>query len=851
MFLNKKTLMLCAMLLALNAMNILAQNWKVQTSGTAASLRGVYFTDVNHGWSVGAGGALLKTNDGGSSWISQTSGTTNDLNSVCFTSASMGWIAGNASTILKTTNGGTSWTLQTIGTPTSYPNLYSVRFIDANHGWVAGAFIILTTVDGGASWSQTSATSVLNSTYFIDSSNGWVAGYYGDLQNTINGGAAWNLQSSGTTSPLNSVFFTDVNTGRVVGNGGVILNTTNGGLVWNPQVSGATKDLNSVFFTNANTGWVAGNEGTLLKTMDGGTNWILQARKTTLSLYSLHFIDANNGWAVGDSGIVLKYTNDVNAPPSNLSYPSNAVVYTTGIAISANMPDYSGAGVTFTVSPSLPAGLILNSSTGILSGTPIISSSAANYIITTTNSHGATSTTMNITVLPSPSSLSYSRNPATYYQGVVIYPNSPHVTGTVTAYSVTPALPAGLSLDVNTGVISGTPQAISPPTNYIITASNAYGATAANVLISVQLLQNLYPPLSRVLCINQSSGFTYTNAVNALTAILRDMAAQKDFTLVVPSSVAATQAQMNDDSLSTYQVVIFNNNSFIGRVITDPAQRTAFQRWLKRGGGLVGWHGVMDHGDLWPFLADSVFSGTKFTEWSAWNSTGGRNAQVQVDTVSTSGIIRSQKPEYTDLLASFPKTHWTWPDSWMSFRTNPRSKVDVLLTIDENTYDVPAATKMGDHPIAWTYTLPPDSGGKQGRFIYNARGYEASAFTGTGANAAPNGIDTGETGLAKTWIWQSIRWAAGLTQTSVAVRSVAGDNREGSLNVSHQNGALQISVYGMKKYVVEVFDLSGHRLGRQTGEGDREYSFTTLKSNAVYLIRVKSDKQTYVQRIAY
>src|SRR5687767_4825039 len=37
----------------------------------------------------------------------------------------------------------------------------------------------------------------------------------------------------------------------------------------------------------------------------------------------------------------------------------------------------------------------------------------------------------------------------------------PTVSGTVSSYSVSPALPAGLSLNTATGVISGTPTAIS------------------------------------------------------------------------------------------------------------------------------------------------------------------------------------------------------------------------------------------------------------------------------------------------------------------------------------------------------------------------------------------------------
>jgi gliding motility-associated-like protein len=52
-------------------------------------------------------------------------------------------------------------------------------------------------------------------------------------------------------------------------------------------------------------------------------------------------------------------------------------------------------------------------------------------------------------------------------------------------YFITPALPAGLQFNSNTGVISGTPTAASPLTNYTITAYNGSGATSATVAIRV------------------------------------------------------------------------------------------------------------------------------------------------------------------------------------------------------------------------------------------------------------------------------------------------------------------------------------------------------------------------------
>jgi Putative Ig domain len=60
----------------------------------------------------------------------------------------------------------------------------------------------------------------------------------------------------------------------------------------------------------------------------------------------------------------------------------------------------------------------------------------------------------------------------------------PNVTG-VTAYSVSPSLPAGLSLDAHFGYISGTPTSLSPATSYVITASGNAGSTTVSVMLEV------------------------------------------------------------------------------------------------------------------------------------------------------------------------------------------------------------------------------------------------------------------------------------------------------------------------------------------------------------------------------
>jgi hypothetical protein len=85
-----------------------------------------------------------------------------------------------------------------------------------------------------------------------------------------------------------------------------------------------------------------------------------------------------------------------------------------------------------------------------------------------------------------PAGLAYLTGTAVYTVGTTISANRPtSIGGTVTAYSVSPDLPAGLSLDDHTGIISGTPTGEAATSRYKVTASNASGRATATLTITV------------------------------------------------------------------------------------------------------------------------------------------------------------------------------------------------------------------------------------------------------------------------------------------------------------------------------------------------------------------------------
>ncbi len=211
---------------------------------------------------------------------------------------------------------------------------------------------------------------------------------------------------------------------------------------------------------------------------------VISGAPTALAATASYTVTATN--SAGNATVAVSITvNDV--APSGLSYPANPVTYDRGTPITPNTPTSSGGSVvSYSVSPALPGGLSLSATTGVISGTPTAATPAANYVVTATNSGGSTTASVNITINDKPLNLVYSLNPATYTKSVAITPNNPSSGGgPVVSYSVSPALPAGLALNTSTGIISGTPTAITPTATYTVTATNSLGSATAGVVVTV------------------------------------------------------------------------------------------------------------------------------------------------------------------------------------------------------------------------------------------------------------------------------------------------------------------------------------------------------------------------------
>ncbi|HXG65578.1 MAG TPA: Ig domain-containing protein [Blastocatellia bacterium] len=155
-----------------------------------------------------------------------------------------------------------------------------------------------------------------------------------------------------------------------------------------------------------------------------------------------------------------------SAPPADLTITTTSLPGgTVGVSYSATLAATGGvAPYTWSViSGSLPAGLSLNSSTGVISGTPT-SAGTANFTAQATDAQNPADTdsrALAITINPPPpASLNITTTSLPNGRRGTAYSQTLQATGGVTPYVwsiASGSLPPGLSLNSATGTISGTP----------------------------------------------------------------------------------------------------------------------------------------------------------------------------------------------------------------------------------------------------------------------------------------------------------------------------------------------------------------------------------------------------------
>lgn len=245
--------------------------WTTQTSGVTARLRGVSAVSEKVAWASGSGSTVLRTTDGGATWQKfNVTNETLDFRDVDAIDAQTAYILsignGPNSRIYKTIDAGQTWKLQ-FKNDDEKAFLDAMSFWDENHGIAFGdsvnqQFYILTTADGGNTWSRVPPAN-------LPPAQG-------------NEGA---FAASGTNIALFGKSHAWIGTGAAAKSR--VLHTSDGGHTWQvadtPLASGQSSGIFSIAFRDAKHGVVAGGDYTkeaeavnnLAVTSDGGATWTL------------------------------------------------------------------------------------------------------------------------------------------------------------------------------------------------------------------------------------------------------------------------------------------------------------------------------------------------------------------------------------------------------------------------------------------------------------------------------------------------------------------------------------------------------------------------------------------------
>jgi hypothetical protein len=262
-----------------------------------------------------------------------------------------------------------------------------------------------------------------------------------------------------------------------------------------------------------------GSSSTWIDTGEIGTN-ITALTGTVIITLSLNEGAAGGSFRIDDFKIFGKFRRfdpsaticiaGISPPIITSSLTANGLqntAFSYQIIATESPTSYSATG--------LPTGLSINTSTGLISGTPTTSGNT-NVTISATNSGGTGSIVLSIVVdVPGNPPVISSALTATGFTGTsfsyqIVASENP------TSFNYIGSLPAGLSLNTSTGFITGTPT-IAGTSSITISATNLNGTDSETLVITIVSVSQMYSHSFGIITI---TGKPYTVAPDVINANL-------------------------------------------------------------------------------------------------------------------------------------------------------------------------------------------------------------------------------------------------------------------------------------------------------------------------------------------
>lgn len=190
--------------------------------------------------------------------------------------------------------------------------------------------------------------------------------------------------------------------------------------------------------------------------------------------------------------------------------------------------------------------------------------------------------------------------------------------------------------------------------------------------------------------------------IAASVAAIRKLGADNHFSVEASDDPAV----FTDDNLKHYRVLVFDNTN--NEIFDTEAQKAAFQRYIRAGGGFVGLHSASGSMRNWPWF------------WSMLGGKFKRHPKLQTFTVSVKDL---QDPSTAHLPPTFQ-----WTDEFY-FVHNMAPDLHVLLAGDLATLDNPLKSQYpgtqfaNEFPLAWRHQFDG------GREWYLALGHKPEHYS--------------------------------------------------------------------------------------------------------------------------
>jgi type 1 glutamine amidotransferase len=188
----------------------------------------------------------------------------------------------------------------------------------------------------------------------------------------------------------------------------------------------------------------------------------------------------------------------------------------------------------------------------------------------------------------------------------------------------------------------------------------------------------------RVLVFTKTTGYRHTSIDEGVSAI-RTLGRKHGFRV----DTTADPGRFTPSRLGRYKAVVFLSTT--GTPVVKLAERRAFERYIRQGGGFLGIHAASDTRGRWAFYEGLV---------------GARFDHHEPGTPQKTVTVEDRRSAAT---RSLPAS-WTRVDEWYQFSTDPRPRVHVLVSLD-------------GAPLAWCHRY------NGGRSVYTAMGHTEASFS--------------------------------------------------------------------------------------------------------------------------